>query len=91
MDYLLDIPQFTDNKVLKCVYVRDNRKERVFVFKKENIWGTWQEVYYDNDYETGWYGEDFDSHKYNSKETAIKELKGNYPWAKDQNTIIKEL
>ncbi len=89
--YMSQLPGFVKHKELQLIIVRNDETERVFIYKLNEAWVTWHEKYYDNEYETGWYMGDGDEHKYDSKETALKELKENYPWAKNKNTIIKAL
>ena len=82
--YTDSIPTFTDNRVLKKVWVNHNNTERVFIFKNaDGTWGLMSDYFSDYETEMCWCANDMGGHFYDSEQTAIKELKASYPWAKE--------
>ena len=85
---LVSIPQFSDERILSKVWVREDNTERVFIYKNANgTWGLWGEYFSDHEAEMCWLSDDMGGHFYDSEETAIKELIASYPWAKELKSI----
>jgi len=82
--YTESIPSFSDNRSLKKAWVKADNTERVFIFENsDGSWGLWGDYFSDHEAEMCWCANDMGGHFYDSEETAIKELKASYPWAKD--------
>ena len=82
--YTESIPTFSDNRKLTKVWLKSDNTERVFIFENTNdTWGLWGDYFSDHEAEMCWCTNDMGGHFYDSEETAIKELKSSYPWAKE--------
>ena len=87
--YSEDIPKFFDKRKLKLVWVNYELKERVFIYSTiSGTWGMWGEEFSDHEAEMCWCGDDMGGHIYDSEQTAIKELKAAYPWARDMDPFV---
>ncbi len=76
-------PEFVDSKSAIACWMHPDRRQRVFLIKRQDgAFSKWSEYFRDDEFEMCWMQDDSGGSFYDSEETATQEIYGAYPWSR---------